>query len=57
MGKMAACFGSKIYAIKKQYPIVGEFGKRMNTVKMELNRDPREKKSAGKNVCKNRQKP
>lgn len=65
MGKFEACWGGKIYAFKKQYPVIREFEKRMKIVEKELNKDYSQKKRMCddcrkpmcKNVCKNRQKP
>lgn len=39
MKKIGAVLTGKIYEVKRQYPAVREFEKRMNTVKKELNRD------------------
>lgn len=32
-------FSGKLYAVKRQYPAIVQFEKRMDTVKRELNRD------------------
>lgn len=39
MKKIGAALTGKIYEVKRQYPVIREFGQRMSTVKKELNRD------------------
>ncbi len=72
MSKLEACLGSKIYTLRKQYPVIREFEKRIKVVEKELNREKRGNckrcdycgktvcdccgKPMCKNVCKNRQK-
>lgn len=43
MKKLGLQISGKLYEVKKQYPAVKEFGKRMNTVKKELNRSGEQK--------------
>lgn len=64
MSKLEACLGSKVYTLRKQYPVIREFEKRIKVVEKELNRGTAKKtprcadcgKPMWKNVCKNRQK-
>lgn len=39
MKKLASVMTGKIYAAKRQYPMLEQFGKRMDTVKKELNKN------------------
>lgn len=39
MGKMSFTLTGKLYEMKRQYPVLIQFEKRMNTVKKELNKD------------------
>lgn len=39
MKKMDTVLTSKIYEMKRNYPVIREFGQRMDTVKKELNKD------------------
>lgn len=64
MGKLECCLANKIYSIRKQYPAIHEFGRRIREVERELNKDYSKKKSVcdhcgrptGKCCVKNRQK-
>lgn len=57
MSKLEACWSSKIYTLRKQYPAIREFEKRIKEVEKELNKEHGKKKSVcdecGKPVCKN----
>ncbi len=50
------CISSHLYAIKKEFPVIGEFGRRIRTVEKELNRDCHERKPKCDKVCRCRQK-
>ncbi|MDD6072247.1 MAG: hypothetical protein PUC12_15765 [Clostridiales bacterium] len=39
MKKIGLHLSGKLYEVKKQYPAVKEFGKRMDSVKSELNKN------------------
>ncbi len=65
MGKLEHCISAKIYAVRKQYPAIKEFQRRLDVVEKELNRDHTKKKSmcdccgkpTGRCCVNNRQKP
>lgn len=65
MGKLDCCLANKVYTIKKQYPVIKEFGKRIREVERELNKEKSEKncicEKCRKPTCRccvnNRQKP
>ena len=64
MIRLGNCIAGKLYAIRKQYPVIKEFGCRVKEVEKELNRNHTTKNSVCDhpkkpicgNVCKNRQK-
>ncbi len=39
MKKINCCLTGKLYEVKRQYPCIREFSKRMRQVKKELNKD------------------
>ncbi len=43
MKKIGLQLSGKLYEVKKQYPAVREFGKRMDAVRKELNRSGEKK--------------
>ena len=64
MSKLENCIANKLYTIKRQYPAIKEFEKRIHEVERELNQEKTKddiscsckRKPMCKNVCKNRQK-
>ena len=43
MKKIGLQLSGKVYEVKRQYPVVKEFGKRMESVKRELNKSEEKK--------------
>ena len=51
MGKLGACWSSALYSIKKQYPMIHEFERRLETVENELNKGAKEEKRNCNHCC------